>query len=103
MGPRLAASCAASVASFPKIRVLVAVDQIDGVVNPNSVAMEGNSDLGTIPGLGVVLAAGLLDLIAFAIVGRQLSRASSTLGRSLKSTAFCRFDNASANQSHYRA
>jgi hypothetical protein len=38
---------------------LVAIDQIDGVVNPSSV---GNDDVGGMQGLGGVLAAGLLQL-----------------------------------------
>jgi DNA helicase HerA-like ATPase len=41
---------------------LVAVDQIDGVVNPNSIDLQGNGDLGLTQGLGEVLAAGLLQL-----------------------------------------
>ena len=41
---------------------LVAVDQIDGVVNPNSIDLQGNGDLGGSQGLGEVLAAGLLQL-----------------------------------------
>jgi len=41
---------------------LVAVDQIDGVVNPSSVSLQGNDDLGGVQGLGEVLAAGLLQL-----------------------------------------
>jgi DNA helicase HerA-like ATPase len=40
---------------------LVAVDQIDGVVNPSSIAVQGE-DLGGMQGLGEVLAAGLLQL-----------------------------------------
>jgi hypothetical protein len=42
--------------------VLVAVDQIDGVVNPSSVNLPGSDDLGGRQGLGEVLAAGLLQL-----------------------------------------
>jgi hypothetical protein len=41
---------------------LVAVDQIDGVVNPSSLAVQGNGDVGAGQGLGEVLAAGLLQL-----------------------------------------
>jgi hypothetical protein len=41
---------------------LVAVDQIDGVVNPTSVAAPDNGDLGTMRSLAEVLAAGLLQL-----------------------------------------
>jgi hypothetical protein len=41
---------------------LVAVDQIDGVVNPSSLAVQGTDDIGAVQGLGEVLAAGLLDL-----------------------------------------
>lgn len=41
---------------------LVAVDQIDGVVNPSSVSLQGNDDLDGVQGLGEVLAAGLLQL-----------------------------------------
>jgi hypothetical protein len=41
---------------------LVAVDQIDGVVNPSSLAMQGSGDIGVAQGLGEVLAAGLLQL-----------------------------------------
>jgi hypothetical protein len=40
---------------------LVAVDQIDGVVNPSSLTLQGNDDLGGMHGLGEVLAAGLLQ------------------------------------------
>lgn len=41
---------------------LVAVDQIDGIVNPSSVTVQENDDLGGVLGLGEVLAAGLLEL-----------------------------------------
>ena len=41
---------------------LVAVDQIDGVVNPSSLAVRGNGEIGAAHGLGEVLAAGLLQL-----------------------------------------
>lgn len=41
---------------------LVAVDQIDGVVNPSSLAVQGTDDIGAVQGLGEVLAAGLLEL-----------------------------------------
>jgi hypothetical protein len=48
---------------------LVAVDQIDGVVNPTSV---GTDDVGGIQGLGGVLAAGLLQLHDVRYRGRTL-------------------------------
>jgi hypothetical protein len=41
---------------------LVAVDQIDGIVNPSSITGQESDDLGGVPGLGEVLAAGLLEL-----------------------------------------
>jgi hypothetical protein len=41
---------------------LVAADQIDGVVNPSSIAVHGDGDLGPVQGLGEVLAAGLLQV-----------------------------------------
>jgi hypothetical protein len=41
---------------------LVAADQIDGVVNPSSLTMQGNGDISAVQGLGEVLAAGLLQL-----------------------------------------
>jgi hypothetical protein len=41
---------------------LVAVDQIDGIVNPSSVAGQESDDLGGMQGLAEVLAAGLLEL-----------------------------------------
>jgi hypothetical protein len=41
---------------------LVATDQIDGVVNPSSLAVQGDGDIGAVQGLGEVLAAGLLQL-----------------------------------------
>jgi hypothetical protein len=42
--------------------IVVALDQIDGVVNPSSLTVHGNDDLGAAQSLSEVLAAGLLDL-----------------------------------------
>jgi hypothetical protein len=41
---------------------LVAVDQIDGVVNPSSMALQANEEIGSVQGLGDLLAAGLVQL-----------------------------------------
>jgi hypothetical protein len=41
---------------------LVALDQIDGVVNPSGITVQGSGDLDAAQGLGEVLAAGLLQL-----------------------------------------
>lgn len=63
---------------------LVALDQIDGVVNPSSVELRGNDDIGAVQGLGDVLAAGLVQLHDVRLRGKTILACLSDSWKVLK-------------------